>query len=135
VRLGRTPAATFAFGTTEDDRRLVEADDRLRRIKAPRVQPQNVLHAYDELAIDVGHAPFFGHGLSSWVARTIGSRDAGQPDRRRATARRSARPSRDDVDEHDATRSYQTALMQRLLSANSSTATRQKFGNKPPTTG
>ena len=48
-----------ALGAVQDDRFLVEADDRLRGIKAPRVQPQHVLHAHDELLIEPRDAPHF----------------------------------------------------------------------------
>src|SRR5579862_3928750 len=51
--------ASRALGAVENDRFLVEADDRLCRIKAAGVEPQHVLHPRDELGIEVRYAPHF----------------------------------------------------------------------------
>jgi hypothetical protein len=44
---------------TEHDGPLIQADDRLLGIEFTSVEPEHVLHAVDELAADLRHAPHF----------------------------------------------------------------------------
>ena len=43
----------------QNDRSLVEANDRLQRIQLTGVEPEDVLHAIHELVADRRHAPHF----------------------------------------------------------------------------
>jgi hypothetical protein len=43
----------------QNDRSLVEANDRLQRIQLTGVEPEHVLHAIHELVADRRHAPHF----------------------------------------------------------------------------
>lgn len=71
--LARAERVPFTLGAVQHDGFLVEADDRLCRIKPSCVEPKHVLHSRDEFPRSGTHHIFSRPGLRSWVARTTRS--------------------------------------------------------------